>query len=378
MLIKKVISAAAALIAAGALAFSVFGKGIGTAGVYSADVYWDVQFWGGAADAEGNMNIASVTNAEITGDGIYTASIKFAYPLSYGQYFALGTSFKGEGEGKSSRFADYPDAEISILSVKADGVEIKGSSVPDVNAENSMRVYIYNPWADDSMNYAEDLDWTQGITEIEVKFEITGLDKKEETAIQTEAPVVNESESAVTTVKVTEAPKQTEVSAEESESAVTTVKVTEAPLQTEVSAEESEPAVTTVKVTEAPLQTEVSAEESEPAVTTVKVTEAPLQTEVSAEESASAVTTVKVTEAPLQTEVSADESAPSITVTEPEDEVQTGVSDSEDGSAGEDVQNPPASDESTASADTGNYSADILCAAMALSAAAAVLSGKRK
>ena len=325
MLIKKVISAAAAVMAAGALAFSVFGKGIGTAGVYSADVYWDVQFWGGAADAEGNMNIASVTNAEITGDGVYTASIEFAYPLSYGQYFALGTSFKGEGEGKDSYFADYPDAKISILSVKADGVEIKGSPVPDVNAESSMRVYIYNPWADDNLNYADDLDWTQGVTEIEVTFEITGLDKKAETTVQTELPV-KESESEITTVTTAETTIQTELPVKESESEVTTITTAETTIQTELPVKESESVFTTVTTA---VQTETTIKENE---------------------------SIAVTESDAETD---------------EDTEETSANKREDSSK------TPEADENTDSADTGNCSANVFYAMMTVSAAAAVLS-KRK
>ena len=348
MLIKKVISAAAAVMAAGALAFSVFGKGIGTAGVYSADVYWDVQFWGGAADAEGNMNIASVTNAEITGDGVYTASIEFAYPLSYGQYFALGTSFKGEGEGKDSYFADYPDAKISILSVKADGVEIKGSPVPDVNAESSMRVYIYNPWADDNLNYADDLDWTQGVTEIEVTFEITGLDKKAETTVQTELPV-KESESEITTVTTAETTVQTELPVKESESEITTVTTAETTIQTELPVKESESEVTTITTAETTIQTELPVKESESVFTTVTTA---VQTETTIKENES----IAVTESDAETD---------------EDTEETSANKREDSSK------TPEADENTDSADTGNCSANVFYAMMTVSAAAAVLS-KRK
>ena len=318
---KKIISAAAAITAAGVLTFSALAKSIGTAGVYSADVYWDVQFWGGAADSKGNMNIASVTNAEITGDGIYTASIKFAYPLSYGQYFALGTTFKGKGSGAQSTFADYPNASLEILSVTADGKEVKGSTVPDVNVDGSMRVYVYNPWVEDDLNYADDLDWTQDITSITVKFRITGLDSSAVTASPavTETPVTSES-------------------AEASETTVPDVTETEPP-----AASESEEAVVTTSpdVTEKPAVSETT-------VPSVTETESPVTSE---SEEAIVTTSPDVTEKPAVSETT----VPDVTET---------VS--------------PTPDADTNSVETGNLPLSFTASLLLLSGSAALMTKKKK
>lgn len=179
MKMKKIIAAvAAAAMTAAMLAIPASAETIGTAGIYLADETWGAQqYWGGAIDAEGNMGLASVTNAEITGDGTYTASIEFTDAMSYGQFFGLCTDIAGTGDGaETSAFADYPDAVMQITSVKADGVEVNGTSdAPDINDSGLMRVNIYNPWADASINYAYDLDWTSGIKKIDVEFTITGM-----------------------------------------------------------------------------------------------------------------------------------------------------------------------------------------------------------
>lgn len=179
MKMKKIIAAiAAAAMSAAMLAIPASADTIGTAGIYLADETWGAQqYWGGAIDADGNMGIKSVTNAEITGDGTYTCSIEFTDPMAKGQFFGLCTDIAGTGDGADgSVFVDYPDAVMAITSVKANGTEISGNAAaPDINDSGLMRVNIYNPWGDASINYASDLDWTVDCTSIEVTFTITGM-----------------------------------------------------------------------------------------------------------------------------------------------------------------------------------------------------------
>lgn len=365
MRFKRFIAAAAALLISGTAAFSAIAGELGTAGVYSADVYWDVQFWGGAADDKGNMNIASVTNAKITGDGIYTASVKFAYPLSYGQYFALGTSFKGDGKGEDSFFADYPDAKIKILKVKADGVEIKGSDVPDVNVEGFMRVYIYNPWTDDNLNYADDLDWTAGITEIEVTFEITGLEKAAVTTVPLDEPRVTTAETEETAV-TTVSENETEPSVT-TEPDVTTV-ISPEPAVTAVTEKEAEPSVTAATTIEAAVT------ETEPAVTAGEAEVTTAVTTVSEKEPEQTATTSVTTEAPAETEPDTAVSEPA--VTEPESAETVTEITAETGSS-ENESVPPAGDDETSSVNTGNISVGWLSAAAAMSGVTAFLTRKK-
>lgn len=215
MTLKKIIAAvAAAAVSASMLAISASAETIGTAGIYLADETWGAQqYWGGAADADGNMGIASVTNAEITGDGTYTASIEFTDAMSYGQFFGLCTDIEGTGDGaETSAFAAYPDAVLAITGLKADGVEVKGcnSEAPDINDSGLMRVNIYNPWADASLNYAGDLDWTSGIKSVEVTFTVTGTgitaDAAADTAVETaEAPAADAETTSTATGNTTAA-----------------------------------------------------------------------------------------------------------------------------------------------------------------------------
>lgn len=143
---------------------------IGSASIYLADETWSSQvYWGNSKD---DIGIASVTPAEITGDGTYTTSVEFENAMEYGCFFCLNSDIKGTGSGS---FADYPDAEIIITSVKADGKEISGnSSIADINDNGFMKVNIFDPLTDAGSNYANSLDWTSGIKSMEVTFTVTG------------------------------------------------------------------------------------------------------------------------------------------------------------------------------------------------------------
>ena len=197
MTLKKIIAAvAAAAVSASMLAISASAETIGTAGIYLADESWGAQqYWGGA------------------GDGTYTASIEFTDAMSYGQFFGLCTDIEGTGDGaETSAFAAYPDAVLAITGLKADGVEVKGcnSEAPDINDSGLMRVNIYNPWADASINYAGDLDWTSGIKSIEVTFTVTGTgitaDAAADTAVETaEAPAADAETTSTATGNTTAA-----------------------------------------------------------------------------------------------------------------------------------------------------------------------------
>lgn len=166
---------------------------IGTAAIYLADETWsEQQYWGEKSNV--NLGIASAQLAEITGDGTYTASVEFTDVMKYGQFFGLCTDIAGTGSGsENSGFADYPEAKMAIISVKADGTEIAGNTdAPDINNEKGLiSISIFDPWAEDaSQNYAYSLDWTEEIKNIEVTFTVTGTgipeDKSDEAALPTD------------------------------------------------------------------------------------------------------------------------------------------------------------------------------------------------
>ncbi len=166
---------------------------IGSASIYLADETWSSQvYWGNSKD---NIGIASVIPAEITGDGTYTTSVEFENAMDYGCFFSLNSDIKGTG---SSSFADYPNAEITITSVKADGKEITGnSSIADINDDGFMKVNIFDPLTDADGNYADSLDWTSGIKSMEVTFTVTGTgilsaEADEETSSEDEAAAENQ------------------------------------------------------------------------------------------------------------------------------------------------------------------------------------------
>lgn len=169
--IKKIAAVCTACAAFSAMAMPASAvEKIGSASIYLADETWSSQvYWG---DSKDNVGIASVTPAEITGDGTYTTSVEFENAMDYGCFFSLNSDIKGTG---SSSFADYPDAEITITSVKVDGKEISGNaSIADINDDGFMRVNIFDPLTDADGNYADSLEWTSGIKSMEVTFTVTG------------------------------------------------------------------------------------------------------------------------------------------------------------------------------------------------------------
>lgn len=171
---KKILSVtAAAALSLSVTIMNASADSIGSASIYLADETWSAQvYWGEGLNGESTIGIASVTPAEITGDGTYTTSVEFTEEMTYGQVFSLNSNIKGTGE---SSFADYPNAEMSVVSVKADGKEVQGNtSVQDVNDNGFMKINIFDPMVDASENYVYKSDWTSGIKSIEVTFTVTG------------------------------------------------------------------------------------------------------------------------------------------------------------------------------------------------------------
>lgn len=174
---RKILSVTAAgAVALSAITTTVSADTIGSASIYVADETWSNQvYWGGGLDNENTIGIELVTPAEITGDGTYTASVEFKEKMDYGYVFCLSSDIAGTGSGTNSRFADFPDAEMSIVSVKADNNEIQGNVlVSDINDDGFMKINILNPLVDASDNFAYKSDWTSGIRSVEVTFEIKG------------------------------------------------------------------------------------------------------------------------------------------------------------------------------------------------------------
>lgn len=166
---------------------NAYAEEIGTADIYLADENWSAQqYWGGDISAEGNMGIKLVQSAVINGNGTYTAHIEFEKPMSYGSFFALVTNIPGTSDNK---FADYPEADMKIKSITINATEsLSGNtSAPDVCDNGFMRINIYNPWADKTLNFASDPDWSEGLTEITVEFEVTGIPMSSEESEASEA-----------------------------------------------------------------------------------------------------------------------------------------------------------------------------------------------
>lgn len=175
---KKIIS----LVAAGAFSISAMSvmtsaDSIGSASIFLADETWSSQvYWGNGINGNDTIGIADVQPVEITGDGTYTTSVKFNKAMDYGFFFCLSSDIKGKGSGtEGSTFADYPNAEMTITSVKADGKEIAGNtSISDINDNGYIKVNIFDPLTDASENYADSLEWTSGIKSMEVTFTVKG------------------------------------------------------------------------------------------------------------------------------------------------------------------------------------------------------------
>ncbi len=171
---KKIISViAAGAFSISAMAVTASADSIGSASIFLADETWSSQvYWGNGIDGDDTIGIADIQPVEITGDGTYTTSVKFNEAMDYGFFFCLCSDIKGTGSGS---FADYPDAEMSITSVKADGREVPGNSaIHDINDNGYIKVNIFDPLTDASENFADSLEWTSGIKSMEVTFTVTG------------------------------------------------------------------------------------------------------------------------------------------------------------------------------------------------------------
>ena len=352
-MLKKII--ASAVIAAFTAAVVIVSANAGTAGkawVCAADDTWDVQYWGDGHKS--NSGIASAVDAEITGDGVYTASVEFEQAINYGQFFALGTDFKAMGSRKGeAAFADYPEAKLSVISVKADGVEIQGDkSVCNMNYYDTMAVYIYNPWEDGKYNYTENLDWTEGISSLEITFRVTGMDAAAEESV---TPGEISSVVAVET-QVTETSAGTEKTTETSVQDTETEAVTEKPAETNVETTDE----TTVVAVEKPAE---STAETSAAETGAVASE----TAVSETETVSETVTAVTEEKPAVEETTADT-----------EDTAVNTDNTEKTPSGDADTNKPSADSVTDSVNTGNASVNGIAALMMCAGVTAVLSKKQK
>lgn len=193
MLIKKLAAVCAAAAAIGAAAFSVSAEEVGTAGVYFADEDWLVQYWGGAADDDGNTAITDVQNAVITGDGEYSASVTADYPVAGLVFLALCTDIESDS---------CPEG----MTVTVDSVEINGNAVEfGINGtpqwkddSGCMRVNIYNTWSDDITDTAVSAECFDGAQMITVNFTVDGLEEDKAPEETAEEPEPIEEDTAVT------------------------------------------------------------------------------------------------------------------------------------------------------------------------------------
>ena len=170
MKIKKIIAAVAATaLAVSVMAFSASAQTFGTINISMADEAWATQYWGGELDAEGNTEIKSATNAEITGDGTYTASIEFNAPISGMTFIAICSDIVTD---------TYPDMNVVIDSVKVNGSEIPVGAVNGAplwkDDAGKMRVNIYNGWSTETTDWATELTDYVNAESIDVTFTVTG------------------------------------------------------------------------------------------------------------------------------------------------------------------------------------------------------------
>lgn len=350
MKFKKII--ASAVIAAFTAAAVIVSANAGTAGkawVCAADDTWDVQYWGNGNKS--NSGIVSAVDAEITGDGVYTVSVEFEHSINYGQFFALGTDFKAMGNNKGeTSFAEYPEAKLSVISVKADGIEIQGDrNVCDMNYYDTVAVYIYNPWEDGKYNYTENLDWTEGISSLEITFRVTGID-----AVAEENVIPGEISSVVALeTQVTETSAVTEKTTE------TSVQNTETETVTETTVETIDETI--AAVVEKPAET---TEETSGAETTTGIVS---ETSASESESVSETVTAVTGDKPVVEETTVNTAETTGTV---EDSEKTPSYDAD--------TNTPYADSVTDNVNTGNVPANFIVVIMMCAGITAVLSKKSK
>lgn len=150
MKIKKILAAVAATaVAVSTMAVSAFAAQ-DTSGLADGTAYLNLNTADWAAfDAEW-------TNAEVTGDGTYTVSMKAASPVDLGQFNALEIM-----NGETKFGTTYV---VTVDSIKINGVEVKTAEGFTCSADGAgvtTRVNIYNEWNspdDSATNPNGDLD----------------------------------------------------------------------------------------------------------------------------------------------------------------------------------------------------------------------------
>lgn len=135
MKIKRILAAAAAAaVAVSAMALSAFAAQ-DTSGLADGTAYLNLN------KADWSDYGAEWTNAEITGDGTYTVSVKMAEPTDLGQFNALEIK-----NGETKFGTTYV---VTIDSVKINGVEAKSAESFTCSADGAgvhTRINIYNEW----------------------------------------------------------------------------------------------------------------------------------------------------------------------------------------------------------------------------------------
>lgn len=135
MKIKKILAAAAAAaVAVSTMAVSAFAAQ-DTSGLADGTAYLNLN------KADWTEYEAEWTNAEITGDGTYTVSMKASEPIDFGQFNALEIL-----NGETKFGTTYV---VTVDSIKQNGVEIKTEEGFTCSADGSgvtTRVNLYNEW----------------------------------------------------------------------------------------------------------------------------------------------------------------------------------------------------------------------------------------
>ena len=150
MKIKKILAAVAATaVAVSTMAVSAFAAQ-DTSGLADGTAYLNLN------KADWSEYEAEWTNAEITGDGTYTVSVKMAEPTDLGQFNALEI-LNGETKFGTTYI-------VTVDSIKLNGVEVKTAEGFTCSADGAgvtTRVNIYNEWNspdDSATNPNGDLD----------------------------------------------------------------------------------------------------------------------------------------------------------------------------------------------------------------------------
>ena len=173
---RHITAAAVSAACAAALAvLPVSAADIGSIEINVADRGWIVQYWGSPDESTG---IASRENAEITGNGDYTASVTFENSLGDAAFLALCSDIDAD---------DMPEGmEVRINSVSVDGknVEFGINGSPDWKEQNGrMCVNIVNSWTGNEADIAADPQDFDGAENVTVSFSVSGLPEEEENVL---------------------------------------------------------------------------------------------------------------------------------------------------------------------------------------------------